>query len=134
MALKSLRTKVVFYSVALILVIAIPVITVVSVLVNKSVKNDYRRSVTLEMQTIDMALELFYEDLDNNIDMFAEHALLKLADNTITSYTTADGVMMTTEKNGGIEQKIYEAFDNYAQTHPGTLYVYMGTEDGGYIQ
>jgi methyl-accepting chemotaxis protein len=41
---------------------------------------------------------------------------------------------MTPSKNGGLEQQTYEAFKHFADTHPGTLYVYFGTENGSYLQ
>jgi len=40
---------------------------------------------------------------------------------------------MTPSGNGGIEQEIFKAFEHYGKTHPGTLYVYMATEDGGIL-
>jgi hypothetical protein len=36
--------------------------------------------------------------------------------------------------NGGIEQVIYELFEQYAKSHEGTRYVYLGTKNGEYIQ
>ena len=84
---------------------------------------------------IEQMLGFFYDDLDRNIDFFATHPKVRRADNSMTTYVdTKEKVKITPSKNGGIEQEIYEAFEHYAQTHPGTMYVYMGTEDGAYVQ
>ncbi|CCO07928.1 methyl-accepting chemotaxis protein [Desulforamulus hydrothermalis] len=47
----------------------------------------------------------------------------------------ADGlIQMTPASNSGIENKIYNFYANFAQTHPKAQYVYMATTQGGYVQ
>ena len=130
----SIRTKLIFFSIALILVAVLPVVFCVDYLINTSARNTHIRSIDQQVDVIENTLEVFYEGLDRNIDMFATHPLLKKADDSITDYLQGKGELMTPSENGGIEQQIFEAFAHYAKTHPGTLYVYMGTQDGGYIQ
>ena len=132
--MKSIRSKLILFSVLLILTTALPIILTVNTLINKSIQDGHIRNVTQQVSIIEQMLDVFYDDLDQNIDMFASHQKVRQADRTVTDYLAGDGEMMTPSRNGGIEQEIFEAFDNYARTHPGTLYVYMGTEDGGYIQ
>ena len=133
--LKTIRSKFILFSICLILVAVIPVVIAVSVLINKSAQEGYEAEVVQQINNIEQMLAVFYDDLDRNIDMFANHHLVKNSDTSLTDYLNYDGTTkMTPSQNGGIEQKIYEEFDNYAKTHPGTLYVYMGTNDGGYIQ
>ncbi|WP_022667660.1 methyl-accepting chemotaxis protein [Desulfospira joergensenii] len=134
--LKSIRSKLIVFSFSLILITILPVVVAVNILINTSVHGTYLENVAQQVNTIEQILEVFYDDLDRNIDMFANLDKVKAADPTLSRYFTGyDGsTKMTPSQNGGIEQEIFEAFDNYAKTHPGTLYVYMGTEDGGYIQ
>ncbi len=132
--LKSIRFKLIVFSLLLILVTVIPIIITVNILINKSVHNRHVENVLQQVNIIEQVLGIFYDDLDRNIDMFATHYKLKKSDDTIHSYVKSTGAIMTPSKNGGIEQAIFEEFDNYAKAHPGTMYVYMGTEDGGYIQ
>ena len=33
----------------------------------------------------------------------------------------------------GIEQEIWNVFDEYGSTHPGTAYIVIGMNDGGYV-
>lgn len=134
MAKITLKTKLVMYSALLILVTSVPIVIAVAFLINKAVYSQFDQTIDNQIRTVDHALNLFYDDLDRNIDMFAMHKLVKRSDQTITTYYDKTNISMTPSKNGGLEQQIYEEFDNYARSHPGTLYVYMGTEDGGYIQ
>jgi methyl-accepting chemotaxis protein len=134
MTIRTLKLKLTLYSILLIFVTSIPIVVSVAYLINRSVHRDYLKKVQQEIGMIDHTINLLYSELDSNIDTFANHALLKKADSSITTYLQGSGEQMTPSKNGGVEQQIFEEFDNYAENHPGTLYVYMGTEDGGYIQ
>jgi methyl-accepting chemotaxis protein len=130
----SLKFKLMIYSVALILVTTIPLVLGITFLINKSVSQKHQTTIYQQMAIIDQAINLMYEELDRNIDTFANHTLLKKADSSIVDYLQGTGDLMKPSTNGGIEQQIFEEFVNYADNHPGTLYVYMGTKDGGYIQ
>lgn len=133
---KSIRSKLIVFSLSLILVAVIPVVIAVNILINNSVQDGHLANVAQQVNIIEQLLEVFYDDLDRNIDMFASHEKLRSADDSLSRYfVDYDGQgKMTPSMNGGIEQEIFEEFDNYGLNHPGTLYVYMGTEDGGYIQ
>lgn len=133
---KSIRSKLIVFSLALIIITMVPVIIAVNILINRSVYNSYQTNVASQVNVIEQIIEVFYDELDRNIDYFANHHLIRSANGTITTYMDENkvGVMRTPSSNGGIEQSIYEEFSNYAQTHPGTLYVYVATRDGGYVQ
>lgn len=135
MKFRSLKGKLVAGFLLIILVSVSTIGVTLSFYSAKESAKQFDSAALQQMNTISHALNLFYDDLDKNIDMFAEHPLVKESDATITSYTDKTDIpMMTPSQNGGIEQQIYAAFDHYGTTHPGTIYVYMGTEDGGYIQ
>ena len=134
MRIKTLKFKLTIYSIVLVFVTSVLIVVSMAYLINKSVHGDYLRKVQQEIGMIDQTINLLYSELDSNIDTFANHALLKNADSSITTYLQGSGEQMTPSKNGGIEAQIFKEFENYANNHPGTLYVYMGTEDGGYIQ
>lgn len=135
MKARSIKAKLIVYSTLLILVTSIPIVITIAILINRSVYQQFDQTIEHQMKMVDHTLSLFYDDLDRNIDMFAMHHLVRSSDSSITGYSDKTNITnMTPSQNGGIEQQIYEEFDNYAASHPGTLYVYMGTEDGGYIQ
>ncbi len=133
---KSIRVKLMVFSLSLILVTVIPLVIAVNMLINKSVSETHLSNVTEQVKGIEQMLTVFYDNLDRNIDMFAGHQKVSNADTSVTSYYSSfDGkAKMTPSVNGGIEQRIYEEFEHYGKTHPGTMYVYMATSEGGYIQ
>nr|WP_320192606.1 methyl-accepting chemotaxis protein [uncultured Desulfobacter sp.] len=133
--LKSIRTKLLTFSFLLILIAVIPIVFAVNIVINKSTLENYHDNVVEKVNDIEQILEVFYENLDRNLDTFATHSKILQADSSITSYAgTTEKTAMTPSQNGGIEQQIYEEFAHYAKHHPGTMYVYMGTKDSGYIQ
>ncbi len=133
--LKSIRSKLVVFSLLLILIAVVPVVLAVSLLINSSSRDQYLENLSQQVNSIEQMLDVFYDDLDRNIDMFATQKDILKADAGITSYAESSSkIRMTPSRNGGIEQEIFQQFDNYAKAHPGTMYVYLGTEDGGYIQ
>jgi len=131
---KSMRAKFIWFSIFLILVCIIPVVLTVNTVVNRSVLNIHRDNIHNQVSIVENLLDVLYEDLDQNIDMFATNPNVQLADKSITTYLNGNGEMMSPSQNGGVEADIFADFEQYAHSHPGTLYVYMGTEDGGYIQ
>lgn len=96
------------FSISLIVVTVIPISIAVNILINKAVRDGYMGNVVQQVNVIEQMLDVFYDDLDRNIDMFASHHTLKTADNTITRYMKQRGGVRTPSQNGGIEQKIYE--------------------------
>lgn len=135
MKFSSLRDKLIVWFIFIIFVTVSSIGIAISIYSNQSATRQYNEAARQQINTIDQALALFYDDLDRNIDMMAEHSFVKQSNRTITPYYDKQNIsMMTPSKNGGIEQEIFEIFELYGRTHPGTLYVYMGTEDGGYIQ
>lgn len=133
--LKSMSQKLILFSICIILFTVIGIAIPMGLYISNTNYSKQNRTANEQLNLIDQEISLFYDDLDRNIDMFANSKFIKAADSSITSYKDKkEKYKMTPSKNGGIEQEIYESFANYADTHPGTSYVYMGTEDGGYIQ
>ncbi|MGI6683919.1 MAG: methyl-accepting chemotaxis protein [Bacillota bacterium] len=136
LGLTRIRNKLMF----LVLSTIVLSIVLISVFFNYNMQNqlktDFIESTSAEIKQADNAINVFFQGVKQNCDFLAQNSLLLKADQTITSYVdkTGDQTIMTPSKNGGIEQSIYELFDNYAQTHPEASYIYMGTKDGGYVQ
>lgn len=103
--------------------------------INKKSYNDYYNNSTEQLRVVSHAINIFYQQIDKNIDMLATNPIIMKADDNITTYkdTTVD-TPMNPSFNEGIEQEIYRIFEQYAASHEGTSYVYLGTKDGGYIQ
>lgn len=103
--------------------------------VNKKAYDDYISNSNEQMRIVSQAINIFYEQIDKNLDMLAANPLFQMVDASITTYkATTKETKMNPSASGGIEQKIYEVLEQYGETHKGTIYAYIGTNDGGYIQ
>lgn len=105
-------------------------------MIQSALIENYISSSNEGLGTLEAANTIFQGNIDNDIKMFSGNPLVLRADDTITKYldNTDEKKFMTPSKNGGIEEEIFKSFELYAKAHPGVLYVYMGTETGGYIQ
>ena len=131
---KGLKSKFVAYSITLVLISTLPITIAVSIVAGRSVYTEHQQNVEQTALNVKNVLDVSYDNLDQNLNMLAAHPLVQSSDASITSYVDKKNIgTMTPSKNGGIEEQIYEQFALFADNHPGTLYVYMGTKDGGYI-
>ncbi len=123
-------------STAFILTVAVVIISIsVRFNVHSQARKDYIRSTNEQLNIVEQSIQIFYDGLYKNIQMFADNPSVKNSLGKITIYKDITGKYdMTPGKNGGEEQIIFEMFDNYAKAHPGTMYVYYGLKDGGYLQ
>ncbi|WP_048601913.1 methyl-accepting chemotaxis protein [Rubeoparvulum massiliense] len=133
--LRSIKAKFLFAAL-LIVIIALTVVgSITGYQIRSQAEQDYINNSNEQMSIVEDAIHIFYQAIDKNIDMLATHPTILKADQTITSYAnTQERTQMTPLQNGGIEQAIYEVFQQYAESHPGTMYVYLGTVNGGYLQ
>ncbi|QZY54125.1 methyl-accepting chemotaxis protein [Crassaminicella profunda] len=133
----SMKSKLIIMFLFILLMTTIPVSMIVNAKVKGEIMENYIHSSTGQIVQINNAINILFKDIEENVNYLAENGYVKKADYTITNYmdkVAEDDLKMTPSKNGGIEQTIYENFEQFAQTHPQTAYVYMGTEFGGYIQ
>jgi methyl-accepting chemotaxis protein len=136
MKFKSIRTQYLAISVVIILIALMAVGGIASYEVIHQSKNDYLSNSNEQMKIADKSIKIFYDQIDKDINMMATNPLVMEAANSgITSYVNStEKVQMTPSKNGGVEQEIYKVFEHYAKNHPGTIYIYFGTENGAYLQ
>ncbi|EHQ90542.1 methyl-accepting chemotaxis protein [Desulfosporosinus youngiae] len=131
----GVKGKILISTTAVLLLMLASVSGIVVYQVNKQAYDGYISNSREQMKTVSQAINIFYEQLDKNIDMMATNPLVMKVDDSIRTYkNTTEAVQMKPSVNGGIEQAIYEVFKQYADSHEGTMYVYLGTEDGRYIQ
>ncbi len=96
---------------------------------------EQKKSVDKQLSLVSDNIDVVFENMRNNVSYYANSKLLKMPDDTITSYVNnTQNIKMTPGQNGGIEQEIFESFQEFGKSHPSYQYVYMGTQNGGYIQ
>ncbi len=131
---KSIQTKFLQLSVGMICAFLVIMMTFISYRISVQTKSDYINNSNEQMSIVSSAINNFYDQVDANINMMATNPTIMKGDTTITKYKdNVTKVDMTPSINGGVEQEIYEVFDQYADSHPETKYIYLATKDGGYI-
>lgn len=130
----SIQTKLLVTSIGLFTIGLIVIFIMISNQINTMSVDSYLDNSRQQMDIVSNTITNFYAQLDENINMMAEHPTVKQGDETITNYRlTQEATFMTPSKNGGIEQEIYGVFDQYANTHPSTRYIYLATAGGAYL-
>ncbi|KAB1438411.1 methyl-accepting chemotaxis protein [Candidatus Galacturonibacter soehngenii] len=133
--LAGIKGKILISTMIVLLITMFSLSSIVIYIFNTKSYEDYYSNSTEQMKIVSQAINIFYEQIDKNIDMLATNPVIMQADSSITTYkNTTQETSMNPSKNEGIEQEIYKVFEQYATSHEGTSYVYLGTKDGGYIQ
>ncbi|NFO04133.1 methyl-accepting chemotaxis protein [Clostridium botulinum] len=131
---KSIQTKFLQLSVGMICAFLVIMMTFISYRISVQTKSDYINNSNEQMSIVSSSINNFYDQVDANINMMATNPTVMKGDTSITKYKdNVTKVDMTPSINGGVEQEIYEVFDQYADSHPETKYIYLATNDGGYI-
>ncbi|WP_138418594.1 methyl-accepting chemotaxis protein [Aquibacillus sediminis] len=137
--LTSMKSKMIL---SFLLITLIPIIVLGLFFSNnmeKELEKNFADKTIGEIEQVDEAVGLYFKGIDENTNYLANLPTVKQADDTITTYMdktnpNGDSVPLNASENGGIEAEIYSIYENFAQTHPESPYVYMATVDGGYVQ
>lgn len=131
----SLKVKL---SIIILLFSLCPLILVSAIFINftsKSILSEQEKASDKQLEMFNSNIDSIIEELMNNTSGFANEAVIKQADGSLTSYVNNNGkTQMTPSKNGKVEQEIFRRFKEFGETHPNYQYVYMGVESGGYVQ
>ncbi|MBC8059267.1 MAG: methyl-accepting chemotaxis protein [Clostridiaceae bacterium] len=132
---RSIQTQLLAISVIVVLIALGTVGTIINNQVSSQALDNYLKNSNDQLKIVSKVINVFYAQIDKDINMMATNLLVMKGGTDITSYAkNAEKVSMTPSKNGGLEQSTYEVFKQYADSHPGTMYVYFGTENGSYLQ
>ncbi|WXR62589.1 methyl-accepting chemotaxis protein [Peptostreptococcaceae bacterium AGR-M142] len=131
----SIRYKLTLSIVIIMLIPSLILTIYMGTTLNNELENNFTKSSLKEITQVDNALNIYFESVEENTNLLASNSKVKQADQSITNYINKKNItLMTPSKNGGLEQEIYEYYDDFAKTHPKSTYIYMATKDGSYIQ
>lgn len=127
-------------SITFIFTMLIPVF-IIGIIINYYVKIQIRKNfITSSNQQIIQVnnfIKSYFNSVEENLNFIVNSDVVKITDSTITKYmdkTEEKDLKIDISKNTLTEQKIYGQFESFAKSHPRTAYIYMGLEDGGYVQ
>lgn len=132
---RGIKGKILISSTLVLLITLVSISSIIISRINEKAYEDYYSNSNEQMKIVSHAINIFYEQIDKNIEMLATNPMIMAADDSITTYkNTNQDTSMRPSTNGGIEQEIYKVLEQYAVSHEGTSYVYLGIKNGGYIQ
>lgn len=118
--------------------VILPVLIVSVVIISNIRSNallDFERQSQTEIGHVDTIFSMFLNNLAENTEFFARTAALKqLTPGSIKSYVNAPSKEMTPLQNSQLEQQAFALMDDFGQTHPELTYIWLGTNDTGYLQ
>ncbi len=118
--------------------VILPVL-IISILFVSSVRSDavnkFAQQAESEVGHVDALFSMYLNGLAEDAAFFARSDVLKqLTPGSIESYAKQKAKQMTPESNSPQEQAAFSLFDDFGKTHPDLAYIWLGTNDEGYLQ
>ena len=99
----SIKTRFLIITLTFVIVAVACISLIVILEENSNALENYYQSSEEQMKLVQKNITTFYQQIDMNINMMAEHPLIQSADSSITSYANAKQTnQMTPSKNGGM--------------------------------
>lgn len=130
-----IRTRLI---IAFISVAVLPMLVAASVVIS-SVRSqaltEYEQASTSEVRQVENAIRLYFEAIEQNVRYMATHPLVEGSDDSLTTYMNVSRESTMSPMDGSaLEREIFQWFTHFADTHEGHAYIYLGTEQGAYVQ
>ncbi len=104
----------------------------ISMTISRSSTNFVERTQA-ELHQVDNGFQLFFQQLKNNVIYLANHQLTKNLPKNTHNYINASH-MMAPDSDSIAENNLYHFYHDFGQSHDDLLYIYTGTEFGGFVQ
>ncbi len=102
--------------------------------IEKAVEEDFYTTVNTQLRVVDKSLGQTLTGINQDLSLFASLPTIKNISSEITSYKDqSQGQIMRPSKGKAEEQNLYQLLSIYAMSHPGIIYAYVATENGGYL-
>ena len=124
--------------IAFLVTTTLPIIVIAVIMINQTrnlAHDNFTIANTREVTQIDKAISLFFEEISKDVVYIAKHPDLVAAKSGIKTYmNSASASQITPEQNDVIEQRVFDLFSQFGESHEGISYIYMGNQQGGYTQ
>lgn len=124
--------------IAFLVTMTLPIIVIAVIMINQTrnlAHDNFTIANTREVTQIDKAISLFFEEISKDVVYIAKHPDLVAAKSGIKTYmNSASASQITPEQNDVIEQRVFDLFSQFGESHEGISYIYMGNQQGGYTQ
>ncbi|WP_440054500.1 methyl-accepting chemotaxis protein [Pseudoalteromonas sp. T1lg65] len=118
--------------------IALPLIIIAALTISQTrqqAKESFSELSNREALQVDNGIQLFFSEIAKNVDYLASSGAVLEARGSVKTYMNTQSATLLDSRSGSdIEKTAFELFNHFGNTHPGIAYIYMGNEEGGYIQ
>ncbi|WP_404344067.1 methyl-accepting chemotaxis protein [Pseudoalteromonas mariniglutinosa] len=118
--------------------IALPLFIIAALVVTQNRQQALENFAQLserEARQVDNGIAMFFSEIAKNVDYLASHQTVLAAKRGVKTHMDVSSPVMLKHLQGSdVERAAFEQFVHFGQTHPGLAYIYMGNEQGGYIQ
>ena len=123
---------------ALLMTLSLPILIIAVIMVTQARQqafDNFSSANTREVEQVDNAISMFFSEISKDVVYIAQHPDVVKGSSGIATYMSANNsTTMTPDKNGQIEENIFDLFNQFGSSHPGIAYIYMGNQQGGYTQ
>ncbi|RDL45261.1 methyl-accepting chemotaxis protein [Marinomonas piezotolerans] len=118
--------------------VIIPVLVISLVIINSVRTNaveSFDQQSDSEISHIDALFSMYLDGLAEDAAFFARtDAVKQLSPGSVESYANQKAKQMTPQSNSEQEQRAFSLFNDFGETHPDLAYIWLGTNDEGYLQ
>ncbi|WP_048692872.1 hybrid sensor histidine kinase/response regulator [Catenovulum maritimum] len=97
-------------------------------------RNSFESRFYGEVHQIDNGISLMFKLYENQLSLLSADPILLESAKHITSYMHLAATKMSPSQSNPQEKLLFQKFKQIAQHYPNLNYLYMGTEQGGYVQ
>jgi methyl-accepting chemotaxis protein len=115
-------------------ILPMAVTTIIAVLeFRSSAEKTYRHGAEQQMIQINQTFETYLNGMAQGVTFLSKTDALKALDDSVANYFGPKGPM-TPEQNSPVEREAWQLMEDYGTSNPDLMYVYLGLENGDYIQ
>ncbi|WKD25403.1 cache domain-containing protein [Pseudoalteromonas sp. KG3] len=120
------------------LAIVLPLLIIASLVITQTrnqALDNFEMLSDREASQVDNAMQMFFSEIEKNVDFLASHPDVVSAQKDVKTYVSSNSATQLMHTQGtSTEANAYQLFNHFGETHSGLAYIYMGNEQGGYIQ
>ena len=116
--------------------VIVPILAISILSLSQAKSDGFTRFLTTthaEIRQVEKGFELFFQQVKHNADFLAQAQVVRNVPTDVTTYMGPEKSMSPLDAVPG-EAGIFRLYETFCKTHNELLFVYLGTEQGGFIQ
>ncbi|MCF2859731.1 methyl-accepting chemotaxis protein [Pseudoalteromonas sp. SMS1] len=123
---------------AFITAIVVPLVIIAAIVISQTRQLAIEKFVEMssrEAQQIDNGISMFFDEVAKNVSYLSGHPDVQNGSAGVSVYIdNPSAKQMTPDIGTTVEQRLFELYSQFGDSHPGISYIYFGNPEGGYIQ